>query len=186
VSKEKVIIIGGKSSAKLISDHLYDAIHRFGANYEFLGFAFDDVPVGEEINGFPVIDKVPGIYEKYQHLSDVKFIFQMYRLDIIKETIDFKDSLGIPDERYFTFVHPGCMVARSATIGHGTVILANTVVNTGAVIGKFNTIVSNVTIGHDARIGHYNLIATPLLFLLASSYRSMNSFACWYSSSVGE
>ncbi len=157
---EKIIIIGGKSSAMLIADHLYDATTRFGSPYEFLGFAFDKGKIGEEINGFPVVSTPTKVYEKYKSDKDVKFIFQMYRLDIMKETIATKDSLGIPDERYFTFIHPSCMISRSATIGAGTIILANSVVNHKAKIGKFNTIVTNVTIGHDANIGDYNLIAT--------------------------
>ena len=157
---EKVIIIGGKSSAKLIADHIYDAKVKFNAKYEFLGFAFDEIAVNSEINGFPVLCNSSEVYQKYEKYKDVKFVFQMYRLDILLETIKLKDSLKIPNSRYLKFIHPSCMVARSAKIGAGTIILANSVVNSNATIGNFNTIVSNVTIGHDAKIGNYNLIAT--------------------------
>jgi UDP-3-O-[3-hydroxymyristoyl] glucosamine N-acyltransferase len=78
----------------------------------------------------------------------------------MQKTIAYKDSLGIPLDRYCTFIHPSCMIARSAKIGVGTIILAHSVVNAKAIVGQFNTFVSGVTIGHDAVVGNYNLVAT--------------------------
>ncbi|WP_432671699.1 acetyltransferase [Flavobacterium sp. SM2513] len=160
---EKIVIIGGKSSATLIADYIYDAQHKHQVDIECLGFAYDEEVVGADINGFPVLCRVNEAYEKYRDDHQVKFIFQMYDIQDMQKTIDFKDSLGIPKERYCTFIHPSCMIARSATIGIGTLILAHTVVNPKAVIGEFNSIMSGVTIGHDARVGHYNLVATQAI-----------------------
>lgn len=160
---EKVIIIGGKSSASLIADYIYDAQHKHNVPIECLGFAYDAEPVGSDINGFPVLCKVNEVYAKYKEDEQVKFIFQMYDIQNMQATIDFKDSLGIPKDRYCTFIHPSCMISRSAEIGTGSVVLAHTVVNPKAVIGEFNSIMSGVTIGHDARVGNYNLIATQAI-----------------------
>lgn len=91
--------------------------------------------------------------------SDVKFIFQLYRFDRIEERISLLESYKIPKDRYFTFIHPSCMIARSAQIGIGTIIMANTVVNSNAIIGKYCTIQSTVTIGHDSKMGDYNFIS---------------------------
>jgi sugar O-acyltransferase (sialic acid O-acetyltransferase NeuD family) len=157
---EKVIIIGGKSSATLIADNIYDAQHKYGVPIECIGFAFNDEPIGTEINGFPVLSKVEDVYEKYKDDSEVKFIFQSYDIQSMQKAIAFKDSLGIPLIRYCTFIHPSCMISRSSTIGIGTIILAHTVVNPKAKVGQFNSIMSGVTIGHDAVVGNYNLIAT--------------------------
>ena len=157
---EKVIIIGGKSSATLIADYIYDAKHRYNVQIELLGYAFNDLPIGSDINGFPVICKVEDAFRLYKDDLNVKFIFQMYDIQNMLKTIEFKDSLGIPKDRFCTFIHPSCMIARSATIGVGTIILSNTVVNSKAKIGDFNSIMTGVTIGHDAKVGDYNLIAT--------------------------
>jgi len=157
---EKVIIIGGKGTAVVVAEQIYDAQIKHNSNIEFLGFAFDDESFGTEINGFPVLAKTDEVYEKYKDQNDVKFIFQLYRPDLLKERIKLKNSLGIPNERYCTFIHPSVMISRSATIGTGTVIMANTVVNPNAVIGEFCTIQSNITIGHDSKMGDYNFIAT--------------------------
>lgn len=160
---EKVIIIGGKSSATLIADYIYDAQHKFNEPIEFIGFAYDDLPIDSDINGFPVISKIGDVYKKHEKYKDVKFIFQSYDIQSMQKTIEFKDSLGIPLNRYCTFIHPSCMIARSSTIGIGSIILAHTVINPKAKIGNFNSIMSGVTIGHDAVVGNYNLIATQAI-----------------------
>ena len=84
---EKIIIIGGKSSATLIADNLYDAQHRFNVNIECLGFAFDDLPIGTNINGYPVIAKSKNIYNKFKNIKDVKFIYQSYDIKDMKKAI---------------------------------------------------------------------------------------------------
>lgn len=157
---EKVVIIGGKSSATLIADYIFDAHNKYDMEIECIGFAYDDKPLGSDINGFPVLSRMEDAYKKYKDDKEVTFIFQSYDIRSMQETIDFKDSLGIPMDRYCTFIHPSCMISRSASVGIGTVILAHTVLNPKAKVGQFNSIMSGVTIGHDADIGNYNLIAT--------------------------
>lgn len=157
---EKVVIIGGKSSATLIADNIYDAQKKYNKPIEVLGFAYNHRSVGEEINGYPVLSKVEDVYERYKNQKDVKFVYQMYDIQNMEKTIRQKDSLNIPMNRFLTFIHPSTMVARSAKIDFGTMILAHCVVNPNAQIGKFNSIMSHVTIGHDAIVGSYNLIAT--------------------------
>jgi len=157
---KKVVIIGDKSSAILISDYIYDAAKRFNESIEVMGFASDNFPVESMLNGFPVLCKTRNVFNKFKKDNSVKFIYQMYNIKKMKAAIENKNKLGIPDERYLKFIHPSCYVAKSASIGHGTIILANSVVNSNARVGSFNSIMTGVTIGHDAVVGNYNLIAT--------------------------
>jgi sugar O-acyltransferase (sialic acid O-acetyltransferase NeuD family) len=157
---EKVVIIGGKSSATLVADNIYDAQVSHNLPMEVLGFAYDDAKIGELINGFPVLCKINEAYETFKNDKEVKFVYQMYDIKNMRKAIQHKDSLNIPLDRYFTFIHPSTMLSRSASVGVGTLIMAHCVVNPKARIGQFNSIMSHVTIGHDAQIGHYNLIAT--------------------------
>lgn len=158
MKKEKIIIIGGKGSAVVIAEQIFDAQIKDGS-VEFLGFAFDDIQYGAEINGFPILAKTYEVYEKYKKYNDVKFIYQLYRPDLMRERIELLESYKIPLSRYATFIHPSCVISRSANIGFGCSILANSVVNAGAVIGNHNTLQSNVLIGHDTELGDYNFIA---------------------------
>ncbi len=155
--KKKVIIIGGKGCAVSIAELMHDAHERFGMNIEVLGFAFDDEKYKDGINGWPVLCGTREAYEKYKDDKDVYFVFAMLQIQKIKERIDLRNSLGIPDERYITFVHPSSYVARSTVLGTGTIVAANCVIDNNVVIGKFNMFRANVHIGHDTvtDIGNY-------------------------------
>ncbi len=155
---DKIVILGGKGSAVVVAEQIYDTQVKTG-NVEFLGFAFDDEAFGKEINGFPVLCKTREAYSKYERYGDVKFLFQMYRVDIMKERIALLHSYGIPRERFATFVHHSAYVARSADVGCGSILLANVVVNSNAKIGDYVTVQSNTLIGHDTTVGNYNCFA---------------------------
>ena len=158
MAMNKVIVIGGKGAAIVIAEQIYDAQLR-GQEIEFLGFAFDDTSFGDSINGFPILGKSTEIYELYKNDPDVGFIYQLYRPDLMKERIQLLHSYNIPRERFFTFIHPLALIARSAKIGQGVVVLANSVVNPNVVLGDFCTVQSNVLIGHDSKVGEYNFFA---------------------------
>ncbi len=152
---DKIIIIGGKGSAVVIAEQIYNT-QETTKEVEFLGFAFDDKSFYPEINGFPILGGTKEIYNLYEKYEDVKFIFALYRPDLIKERIILRDSYGIPNERWANFIHHTAFVAKSVRMGHGNVILANSVVNANVMMGDFNTIQSNVLIGHDNKIGNSN------------------------------
>lgn len=154
----KIIVIGGKGSAVVVAEHIYDA-QKKGANVEFLGFAFDDESFGSEIEGFPIIGKTNSIFSRYENESDVKFIYQLYRPDLIRERIELLHSLRIPDHRFATFIHPSVIKSRSVKIGFGTAIMANTVLSSSCNIGNFCTIHCNSLIGHDTKMNDYNFVA---------------------------
>jgi acetyltransferase EpsM len=149
----KIIIIGGKGTAVVVAEQIEDARQRFGAPVEMLGFAFDDPAFGTEINGFPVLCKTTEVWSRYADHVDVRFIFLLYRSDKMAERIRLREGYGIPVERYFTFIHPSAFVARSARLGHGCVLCANTVINSHVVLSDFNTLLSLCLIEHDSRTG---------------------------------
>lgn len=155
---DKVVIIGGRGSAVAIGEQIYDSQIKKG-NVEFLGYAFDDETLGDEINGFPILCKTYEANKKFEKYKDVKFIYQLYRPDLIKERIKLLKSFNIKQERFYTFIHHTAMVAKSAQIGYGAVVLANSVVNSNSIIGDHSTIHSGSHIAHDTIIGKYNFIA---------------------------
>lgn len=156
---KKIIIIGGKGTPVVIAEQILDAIEKFDAKYELLGFAFDDETFGDEINGLPILDKTYNIYQNYMKYKDVFFIFSLYRSDLIKERIKLRDSYQIPLNRYINFIHPLATVTRSVSLGFGNVFLANVVINPNVKMGNFNTFNSNALIGHDTVLGDSNFVA---------------------------
>ena len=152
----KIIFIGGRGTAIVVADQMWDAKQRFGMDIEVLGLALDDRSGGDEINGYPILCDIKDLYEKYGQYDDVKFIYQLYRPDVMRERTAILNNLNIPMEKFATFIHPSVMVAKSAKIGVGNVILANAVVNCNAIIGNFNTVNSGTLLGHDITIGNNN------------------------------
>ena len=153
---EKIIIIGGRGTPIVIADQIYDANKRFGLKTEVLGLALDDLSGGNEINGYPIVCGTREVMDKYGKYDDVRFLFALYRPDVIDERSDLLYSYGIPENKFTNFIHPSVLVSRSAKIGFGNVILANTVINPNFIIGNFNVINSLCLLGHDSMMGNNN------------------------------
>lgn len=155
----KIIIIGGRGTAIVIADQIYDANKRFGVDVEVLGLALDDLSGGDSISGYPILCGVKEVYEKFAHFADVKFIYSLYRPDVMEERTKLLYGLKIPMDKFCNFIHPSVMVSKSAALGIGNVLLANVVVNSNAVLGNFNTVNSGTLLGHDIKIGNNNYFA---------------------------
>jgi len=156
---QKIVIIGGRGTAIVIADQIYDANKRFDMPIEVLGLALDDRSMGDDINGYPILCDIKDVYAKYAKYDDVKFVYQLYRPDVLEERTKLLHSLSIPLEKFATFVHPAAMISKSVKMGYGNIILANSVVNCNAVLGNFNTINSLSLFGHDTVMGNNNYIA---------------------------
>ncbi len=68
--------------------------------------------------------------------------------------------LGLPPERYATIVHPSASIARTVVIGHGSVVLAGTVVTAQGRIGNHVAVMPLVAIVHDAEIADFVTLAS--------------------------
>ena len=158
-NKTKIIIIGGRGTAIVIADQIYDAEKRYGTKTEVIGLALDDLSGGDNINGYPILCGIRDVFNRYGQYNDVKFIYQLYRPDVMHERTEILKSLNIPFEKFFNFIHPSVMLSKSASIGVGNVLLANVVVNCNAKIGNFNTVNSGTLLGHDISIGNNNYFA---------------------------
>lgn len=158
----KVVIIGGKGTAIVIADQIYDAHVRFGMDIEVLGLALDDRTMGNEISGYSILCGIKEVYEKFKDDDDVKFIYSLYRSDQIRERCKILYDLNVPAEKWCNFIHPTALVARSVKMGYGNVVLANCVINSNTEIGNFNTLNSGTLLGHDIKVGNNNFFAAQV------------------------
>lgn len=157
--KTKVVIIGGKGTAVVIAEQIYDAQTRFNMDIEVLGFAFDNPAYKEGINGWPVLCGTKDAWQKYKDDENVKFVYALYRSDLIKERIELRESYGIPVNRFLSFIHPSAYIAKSAVLGNAHIILANCAINTNVRLGDYNTLQTGTLIGHDTVLGDNNFLA---------------------------
>lgn len=155
----KIVIIGGRGTAIVIADQMYDAKIRFGKDIEVLGLALDDHSGGDDVSGYPILCDIKDLNDKYGKYEDIKFVYSLYRPDVMRERTRLLYNLNIPTEKFCNFIHPSVMLAKSAKVGIGNVLLANVVVNCNVVIGNFNTVNSGTLLGHDITIGNNNYFA---------------------------
>lgn len=160
MTKTKVIVMGGKGTAVNVAEGIYEAEHRYNEPVEILGFAFDDESFGDSINGFPILCKTTELFEKYGMFDDVKFIFQMYGATKMVERGQLIKSYQIPDNKYYTFIHPTSFVSKSVQIGVGTVVYAHCAIHSNTKIGNHNMFSAFTSIGHDCIIHDHVFTAT--------------------------
>jgi sugar O-acyltransferase (sialic acid O-acetyltransferase NeuD family) len=172
----KVVIIGGKGTAIVIADQIYDAHVRFGMDIEVIGLALDDRTMGNEIYGYPILCGIHEVYDRFKDDDDVKFIYSLYRNDQIRERTKLLYDLNIPEKKWCNFIHPSALVARSVKMGYGNVVLANCVINAGTVVGNFNTLNSGTLLGHDIKVGNNNFFAAQVTVGSLLEIGDMNFF----------
>ncbi|NOU65197.1 acetyltransferase [Paenibacillus sp. LMG 31461] len=64
-------------------------------------------------------------------------------------------KIGLPHEDYATLIHETAVISPSASLGHGSVIMANTVINADAQIGHHTIINTGSIVEHDCQIADY-------------------------------
>lgn len=137
----KVIIIGASGHGKVIADIIVSSGNVVKG---FLDDA-DDIQ-GKSIIGFPVLGKI----SDYKDHLDCQFIIAIgnpYVRKKISESIDVK---------WYTAVHPSAVISKFDTsIGEGTVLMANAVVNSSAKIGKHCIINTGAIVEHDNVLEDY-------------------------------
>ena len=153
----KVVILGGLGNGAIVAAAIEHARRMNATDLEIAGFLNDRTPVGEMIDMFPVVGKVE---DAQRFLNDgYWFINTILRIDGNRERIEMFESLGIPDDRLATFVHPMAYVAPSVQLGPGCVVMPNVSMSPGTRLGKNCFMMVSSMMGHDNIVGDYCHIA---------------------------
>lgn len=136
---EKVVIIGAGGHGKVVAD----TVLRSGA--QVLGFLDDSR--GGSVCGIPVLGKV----EDYGNYKDAAFVLAVGNAAVRQRLAE--SMVGV---RWYTAVHPAaCVSALDVSIGEGSVVMANAVVNPGAVIGRHCIVNTAAVVEHDCVVGDF-------------------------------
>ena len=153
----KVAILGGQGNAAVVAAAIEHARRMGATDLEVAGYLNDRIPVGEKIDLFPVIGKIS---DAQRLLAEgYWFINTIFRIDGNRERIALFESLGIPDDRLATFVHPMAYVAPSVELGPGCVILPNVSMSPATKLGKGCMMMAGSMMGHDNVVGDFCHIA---------------------------
>lgn len=141
-----VIIIGASGHGKVIADIIKKS------KDEIIGFLDDDPDIGKEFMGFPVLGAILN-YKKY--IDKAEFIIAIGNAYVRKRI-----SERLIEVKWYTAIHPTAVISEfDVTIGEGTVIMANAVINAGAKIGKHCIVNSSSVVEHDNFIENYSHIS---------------------------
>ena len=153
----KVAILGGVGNGTAIAAAIEHARRMGATDLQVAGFLNDREPVGKQLDLFPVIGKVadaPRLLDE-----GYWFINTILRIDGNHERIAMFESLGIPDDRLATFVHPMAYVAPSVQLGPGCVVMPNVSMSPASKLGKGCLMMAGSMIGHDDEVGDFCHIA---------------------------
>ena len=132
-----VIIIGASGHSKVIADIV------LSSGNTLLGF-LDDGKAGQDCMGFPVLGKVMD----YVNYPEAEFVIAIGNA-AIRESI----AGSLAGVTWHTAIHPAAVISKYAvTIGEGTVIMANAVVNPGSSIGCHCIVNTAAVVEHDNKI----------------------------------
>ena len=137
--REKVIVIGGSGHARSV----IDCIRSSGA--EVAGILDDGLKTGTHVIGVPVL----GAVADYLQYRDHSFLIAVGNNAVRRRLAQMMDV------QWYTAVHARAWVSDHASLGAGTVVMANAAVNTGAAVGQHCIINTGAVVEHDDRLADY-------------------------------
>ncbi len=133
-----------------------EAVDCLGDQFELVGFIDDtvsrqgDTPYGVKVYDRSALEMFPDAFVLAVPGSAVSF----------PKRHEHIASLGIPDERLVSVIHPSARIGRQVRIGRNCLIMAGVVITSNAVIGDHVCILPNSVVHHDSRINDYTLIGS--------------------------
>ena len=136
---EQVIVIGGSGHARSV----IDCIRSSGA--AVVGILDDALEIGSHVLGVPVLGSVSD-HPQYKTCS---FIIAIGN-NAVRHRL--AQSMNV---RWYTAVHRRAAVSEYASLGEGTVVMANASVNACAEVGRHCIINTGAVVEHDNRLADY-------------------------------
>jgi acetyltransferase EpsM len=141
-----IAVIGAGGHSKVVRDiisPLKDHILR-----AILDDKYDELKLEDDILLGP-ISSIQSIFDKY---AGIKIIVAIGNNEVRKMIVT---RLGLSSEHYISLAHETAVISPSASIGQGTVIMANAVIHADASVGIHTIINTAAIVEHDNRIGDY-------------------------------
>lgn len=164
---KKVIIIGGEGNGGVVAACIDDMRSRYNdTRWEVAGFLNDYEE--KSICGYPVLGKCSAVARFLK--EDFYFSFAIHPIEHGMVRVDLFESLGIPDDRLATIVHPSAFVSNNAVIGPGSFVMANCYIGPQTTLEKSVFVMANCVVGHNDYIAAFCHISAGAVI---SSYVKM-------------
>jgi sugar O-acyltransferase (sialic acid O-acetyltransferase NeuD family) len=150
-STNSIVILGAGGDGQVIAEAIRQAAAA-GSPIRLAGFLDDATPAGELVDGLPVVGRLD---EWPSADPSVKFIPAIQKARDMPRRAARIDGLGVPRERWGSFIHPSAVVASSVTIGAGVYVAACATVQPHCRIGDFASLRGGAALGHSACVGRH-------------------------------
>ena len=153
---KKVLLFPFNGNAREAVSIIND-INIFRQEWEIIGFIDDDPhKVNVQFGPFKVI----GNREQIKDYPDSLLLAVPGRPENFLKRDAVIKSLGLPQERFATIIHPSVSVGYECTIGSNCLLMQNVVLTAGVTLGNDIVILPNTVIAHETSIGDYTLIGS--------------------------
>lgn len=148
-----IIIIGaGGTAQEIVETLLFINDSGGGERWEIVGFLDDNEPLwNTSIDGYPVL----GPLSEASSYANCVFVNAIGSPRNWLKRPGIIDRIAIPRERFVNVIHPTAVVARTATLGRGLVILQHVTIGSHAYVGDHVTILAGTIVNHHSRIGDF-------------------------------
>jgi acetyltransferase EpsM len=150
----KIVVVGRGGHSKVIADIILS--DRKNDIVGYLDDKYNDVTLIENIYCGP-ISAAKRLFESFH---DLKFVIAIGDNKVRQSIVQ---RLNLSDEKYISVIHRSAVISPSAVIGHGTVVMPNTVLNADTRIGDHSIINTGAVIEHESIIGDFSHICPGVI-----------------------
>ncbi len=151
-SADRMLLIGAGGQARV----LWDLADRCG--YPIVGVVDDLHPMGTPWHGTSVLGSIGDLVRIVKETSAVYCLVAIgdnwLRAQVVAQVQDLWPQVNFP-----SLVHPSAVVASSAVLGKGTVLMAGAVVNPFSRVGDHCIVNTRSSVDHDCTLANYVSIA---------------------------
>ena len=153
MTDKKIVVIGASEHAKVVMD----VIER-ERKYSILGLIDTYKPAGGTLSGYPILgdeEIMQAMFKRTGIVGGIVAIGDNWTRHRVIEKI----KLLAPDFEFISAIHPSAQIAGGVTIGHGTVLMAGTIVNSDSRIGNHCILNTKSSLDHDCVMDDFSSLA---------------------------
>ena len=128
------------------------AINETQPTWALIGYVDDDPSTwGRTLDGVEVLGPIGSLHD----YRDASIVVCTGRPDNYFSRAHITATLGVPDRRYATIIHPAASVSADSTVGPGSVLLAGVVLTANCQVGSHVAVMPGAVITHDDVLEDY-------------------------------
>lgn len=148
---KNLIFVGGGGYFREIYDYILDDIENNRLSEINLKGVISET---EPENDLPI--QFLSLLENYSIDESDIFLIVIGQVAARKRIFNLLEDAGA---QFITYIHHTAIVSTSATVGEGSIICPNVIVNANANIAKNCSVNVNCSIGHDTRVGQHSVLS---------------------------